>query len=160
MKLFSNLFKKDASPVSTVDAMLVLCIHESGITVKSAAGDALRKLAKDALKKVDSNLKVKDDAYIRFGLLGSGATPGLPPGFTPDMLAQPGMPANMMNAMHALAGGKSLSQLEEETEATLPQEMKKLLQERNLNIDDYELRSFKESPDPGVIFLWIAAIRK
>lgn len=70
------------------------------------------------------------------------------------------MPAGIMKAMHYLSGGKHISQTVDEAEANLPREMKKLLRERNLDPDAYELRSFKESLDPGVMFLWIAAIRK
>ena len=56
--------------------------------------------------------------------------------------------------------GKSLVQMEDEAEANLPLEMKKLMQEQGLDPDAYDLRTFEETPDPGVLFLWIAAVRK
>ncbi len=144
-----------AEPKSMVDAMLVLCVHNPDLNVTPAAGAALKTLARDALANFDSNLSLDRDAYVRFSLLGSGAPgPGLPPGVFDDL------PANMRMGMHFLSGGKSLSQLENEAEDYLPSEMKKLMQQRGLALDAYELRSFKESPDPGVSFLWIAAVRK
>lgn len=156
--MFEKLFKSKGTDGSTVDAMLVLCVHEPDVTVNAAAGAALMKLARKALAKVDPSLHLKKDAYVRFGLLGSGAVPGLPPGAM-DIMSS-GMATDMIKKMHYLSGGKSLSQLEDEAEANLPGEMKKLMQERDLAPDTYELKSFKESPDPGVMFLWIAAIRK
>jgi hypothetical protein len=164
MKFLEKLFKSKAVPGPTVDAMLVLCVHEPGLTVTPPSGPPLKKLAKDALAKIDPSLCLKEDAYVRFGLLGSGVAPGLPPGSQANMFAQAfgqaGMPADMVRKMHHLAGGKGLSDMEKEAEANLPKEMKKLMQQRNLVPDAYELRSFKESPDPGVIFLWMAAIQK
>ena len=155
-----RLFTSEGADGALVDAMLVLCVHEADVAVQPAAGAALRKLAKDALGKADSSLRLQDDAFVRFGLVGSGAAPGLPPGGMGNMFAESGMPADLVKKMHYLAGGQSLSKVEEETEADLPREMKKLMRERDLAFDSYELRSFKESPDPGVKFLWIAAVRK
>ena len=154
MNFLTKLFKAESARSSTVDAMLVLCVHKPDRTVKAAAGAALKKLARDALAKVDPSLRLKKDAYVRFGLLGAGATPGVLPGIMSDM------PAHMMAGMHFLAGGRSLSQMEDEAEASLPHEMTKMMQERGLVPEAYELRSFKESPDSGVTFLCMAAIRK
>jgi hypothetical protein len=160
MGFLDKLFKGKAADGPMVDAMLVLCVHEPKVNVKPAAGGALKKLAKRALAKTDPSLRLNKDAYVRFGLLGSGAAPGLPPGMNAGMFAQPGMPPDLINKMHFLAGGKGLSDMEKEAEANLPGEMKKLMEQRHLPSDAYELRSFKESPDPGVIFLWMAAVRK
>jgi hypothetical protein len=163
MKFLEKLFKSKAVPISAVDAMLVLCVHEPDVTVTPPSGPPLKKLAQDALEKIDPGLRLEKDAYVRFSLLRSDA-PGFPPGIQAGFFAQAfrqeGMPADMARKMHYLAGGKGLSDMEKEAEAIQPKEMKKLMLERHLVPEAYELRSFKESPDPGVMFLWMAAIRK
>ncbi len=160
MAKLGKIFGGKGAGGGTVDAMLVLCVHEPDIPVQAASGDPLKKLAKRALARAHPGLRLNEDAYVRFGLLGSGAAPGLPPGVMGNMFNQPGMSPSMMKNMHFLGGGKPLSAMEDDAEEKLPGEMKKLLQERNLSPDEYDLRPFKESPDPGVKFLWMAAVRK
>jgi hypothetical protein len=160
MKFLKKRPKSKTVPDSTVDVMLVLCVHKPDVWVKPASGPPLKQMAKEALKKIDPNLSLNKDTYVRFSILESGPAPGLPPGSQANMFAQAGMPAHLAEKMHYLAGGKGLSDMGGEAEDRLPKEMKKLMLERNLVPYEYELRSFKESPDPGVMFFWMAAIRK
>lgn len=160
MTKVGQLFGGKGTERQKVDAMLVICVHEPDVSVEPASGAALKRLAKKALAKAHPALRLKEDAYVRFGLVGSGATPGLPPGAMANMFGQGGLPSSMMKNMHFLAGGKSASSLEKEAEENLPGEMEKLMREKNLSPDAYELCSFKESPGPGVKFLWMAAVRK
>ena len=159
MAKLGKIFGGKGAEAGTVDAMLVLCVHEPDLPVQAASGGALKQLAKKALAKAHPGLRLEESAFVRFGLLGSGATPGLPPGALGNMFNQPGMSPSMMKGMHFLGGGKSLSAMEDEAEENLPGEMRKLMKERDLPVDGYDLRSFKESPDPGVKFLWMAAVR-
>ena len=142
---------------AAVDAVLVLCVHDAQVPVRPAGGAALKKLAAKALANEDPSLALAKGAYVRFGLIEQDPTRGLMPDLAGMMPAIPG--ANPAHTA-ALMGFKPASSMAEEASKQLPVDMKSMLRERSLDPSDYKLRSFRESPDPGVTFLWMAAIKK
>lgn len=151
-----SLFRK-TKPHRTVDVMLVHCVPEPGVNVTPASGKELRRLAQRALGKIDRTLALSPDTYIRFGLIQQDPTRGLAPGLGTMMPAPPGVDRTRFLAA---MGFKPTSQVVDEIAERQVGEFKALLDQRRLDPDSYELRSFRETPDPGVTFLWIAAVRK
>jgi hypothetical protein len=149
----------EASKPATVDAMLVLCVHEANVPVQPAAGSALKKLARKALARMDPALVLSKDAYVRFGLIEQDPTGGVVPGFgaLQREMAEQLPPGVDPRRFSYLMGFKPVS---DDASERLPGDMKALLVERGLEPGDYELRPFTEEPDRGVTFFWMAAIRK
>ena len=153
----SSGLSSEGKAQGAVDAMLVLCVHEADVTVRPAAGNALREMAQKTLVKMGRSLSLSKDAYVRFGLIQQDPTAGLAPGLAGVMPRIPGVDPRHQAA---LMGFKPMSTLAEEAAGALPSSMMSLLRERGLDASAYELKSFRESPDPGVTFLWMAAVRK
>jgi hypothetical protein len=113
-------------------------------------------MAKNALANKDRSLVLSDDTYVRFGLVQQDPTRGLAPGLAAMMPTPPGVDPSRHAA---LMGYKPSATFIDEVAESQAADMQVLLRERKRDPQDYELISFRESPDPGVTFLWMAAVR-